>query len=190
MLLSEALGTCPSLVLVEQDPATVELLWEEILRRLEGEGFAVEPATPGCLYLDTRPVERLYGGVEGALKRALAAVGPGWDPRAGSAERKFTALAAASIARAGQALVVSSEETPTFLAPLPLGVLPLERERHDELTGLGVRTVGELAVLPGGAVGERLGKDGREAWNLARGGPGPAPAAQAARGDRRADRVS
>lgn len=170
MLLSEALGTCPSLVLVEQDPATVELLWEEILRRLEGEGFAVEPATPGCLYLDTRTVERLYGGVEGAIKRALAAIGAGWDARAGAGERKFTALAAASIARVGQALVVSSEEMPTFLAPLPLGVLPLERERHDELTGLGVRTVGELAALPGGAVSERLGKDGRGAWELARGG--------------------
>ena len=170
MLLGEALGTCPSLVLVERDPATVELLWEEILRRLESEGFAVEPVSPGCLYLDTRTVERLYGGVESALKRALSAVGSGWEACAGAGERKFTALAAASIARAGQALVVSSEETPTFLAPLPLGVLPLERERHDELSGLGVRTVGELAALPGGAVGERLGKDGRQAWNLARGG--------------------
>lgn len=170
MLLSEALGMCPSLVLVEQDAATVELLWEEILRSLENEGFAVEPAGPGCLYLDTRAVERLYGGVKGVLDRALAAIGSGWDARAGAAERKFTALAAASIARAGQALVVSDEETPTFLAPLPLSVLPLERERHDELIGLGVRTVGELAALRGAAAAERFGKDGREAWGLARGG--------------------
>jgi hypothetical protein len=31
--------------------------------------------------------------------------------------------------------------------------------------------VGELAGLPGGAVAERLGPDGRRAWGLARGGP-------------------
>jgi protein ImuB len=169
MLLSEALATCPTLALVEQDPASAEQAWEEILRRLEDDGFAVEPASPGCLYLDTKGVERLYGGVEGVLRRALAAVGPVWDARAGAAERKFAALAAASVARAGQILVVASEETPTFLAPLPLGVLPLERERYDELEGLGVKTVGQLAALPGTAVAERLGRDGRQAWHLARG---------------------
>jgi protein ImuB len=169
MLLSEALATCPTLALVEQDPASAEQAWEEILRRLEDDGFAVEPASPGCLYLDTKGVERLYGGIEGVLRRALAAVGPAWDAHAGAAERKFAALAAASVARAGQILVVANEETPTFLAPLPLGVLPLERERYDELEGLGVKTVGQLAALPGTAVAERLGRDGRQAWHLARG---------------------
>jgi len=33
-----------------------------------------------------------------------------------------------------------------------------------------VRRLGELAGLPGGAVAERLGPDGRRAWHLARGG--------------------
>ena len=47
MLPGEALATCPSLALVEQDPASAEQAWEEIVRRLEGEGFAVEPAKPG-----------------------------------------------------------------------------------------------------------------------------------------------
>ncbi len=170
MLLSEALGMCPALALVEQDPASAEQAWEEILRRLEDEGFAVEPVSLGCLYLETQGVERLYGGVEPALRRALTAVGTAWDVRAGAAERKFAALAAAGAARAGQALVVSSEETSTFLAPLSLGVLPLERERYDELEGFGVRTVGELGRLPGSAVAERLGPDGRRAWELTRGG--------------------
>ena len=32
-----------------------------------------------------------------------------------------------------------------------------------------MRTIGELAGLPGGAVAERLGPDGRRAWSLARG---------------------
>ena len=82
MRLGEALATCPELVLVEQDPATVEQAWEEILRRLEDAGFAVEPAEPGTVYFESQGVERLYGGLEPALKRALAAVGTGVGRRA------------------------------------------------------------------------------------------------------------
>jgi protein ImuB len=169
MRLGEALATCPSLALVEPDPAGAESAWEEIVRRLEDVGIAVEPVDQGCAYFDTRGVERLYGGVEGALRRALSAVGSSWDPRAGAAERRFAALAAANVARPGQALVVEDGRASDFLAPLPLDLLPLEQRRLEELAELGVRQVGDLASLPAAAVGERLGADGRRAWNLARG---------------------
>jgi protein ImuB len=169
MRLGEALATCPSLALVEPDPAGAEQAWEEIVRRLEDVGIAVEPVEQGCAYFDTRGVERLYGGVEQALRRALEAVGSGWDPRAGAAERRFAALAAANVARPGQALVVDDGQANRFLAPLPLELLPLDERRRGELRELGVRQVGELASLPAAAVGERLGADGRRAWGIARG---------------------
>ncbi len=169
MRMGEALATCPELVLVEQDPAAAEQAWEEVLRRLEDAGFAVEPTGLGSVFFETRGVERLYGGVEAALERALAAVGSAWDSRAGAAGRRFAALAAASVARPGQVLIVADERTRDFLAPLPLSLLPLAEEQQRELQELGVRRVGELAGLPGGAVAERLGPDGRRAWSLARG---------------------
>jgi nucleotidyltransferase/DNA polymerase involved in DNA repair len=169
MRLGEALALCPQLVLLEQDPACVEQAWEEVLRGLEHAGFAVEPAAPGTVLFETSGVERLYGGLEPALKRALAAVGPAWEARAGAAERRLAALAAAGVARPGQILIVSDDRARRFLAPLPLTLLPLERERYEELEELGVRTIGQLAGLPGGAVAERLGPDGRRAWSLARG---------------------
>ncbi|MEI8104904.1 MAG: DNA polymerase Y family protein [Actinomycetes bacterium] len=169
MRLGEALAICPQLTLVEQDPATVEQEWEGVLRRLEDAGFAVEPCGPGLLYFESEGVERLYGGLEPALKRSLAAVGQQWDARAGAARRRFAALAAANVARPGQALIVADGRTRTFLAPLPLALLPLDRSRYEELENLGVRTIGQLAGLPGGAVAERLGPDGRRAWSLARG---------------------
>jgi protein ImuB len=170
MRLGEALATCPELVLVEQDPAAAEQAWEEILRALEDSGFAVDPAGIGCVYFETRGVERLYGGLEPGLKRALAAVGTAWDPRAGAAQRRFAALAAANVARPGQILVVSDDRLADFLAPLPLELVPMEPRRRAELHELGVKRVGQLAGLPGGAVAERLGPDGRRAWGLARGG--------------------
>ena len=169
MRMGEALAICPALVLVERDPAAVEVEWEGVLRRLEDAGLAVAPAEPGIAYFETAGVERLYGGVEPALERALRATGAVWDPRIGAATRRFAALAAANVARPGQALVVRDRER-EFLAPLPLSLLPLPPERYAELEGLGVRRLGELARLPRGAVAERLGREGREAWSLARGG--------------------
>ncbi len=170
MRLGEALAMCPSLTLVEPDPAAAEHEWESIIRRLEDSGFSVEPAGLGCVYFETRGVERLYGGLEQALTRALEAVGSSWDPRVGAAERRFAALAAATIARPGQLLVVSDEQSTAFLAPHPLTLLPLETGRRQELQDLGVRTIGGLAALPDASVAERLGADGRRAHGLARGG--------------------
>src|ERR671914_541497 len=128
--MGEALATCPKLVLVEPDPASAERDWEEIVQRLEDSGFAVESTALGSAYFDTRGVERLYGGLEPALKRALAAVGSHWDARVGAAGRRFAALAAASVARPGQALVVGERTEEEFLAPLPLSLLPLSPERY------------------------------------------------------------
>jgi len=172
MRMGEALATCPELVLVEQDPAAVEQEWEGVLRRLEDSGFAVESSEPGVVTFETQGVERLYGGVEAALARALASVGPAWDPRAGAGARRFVALAAASVARPGQAVIVEGKEEQGFLEPLPLSLLPLPSDRYAELEGLGVRRLGELASLPGGAVEERLGPEGKRAWSLAGGDRG------------------
>jgi nucleotidyltransferase/DNA polymerase involved in DNA repair len=167
MRLSEALATCPELQLVEQDPAEVEEEWERLLRRLEDDGLAVESAEPGCAYFETRGIERLAGGLEPALRRALDAVGPEWEPRVGAASRRFAALAAATVAPPGHTVVVDDGETRLFLEPLPLHLLPLGSERREELAELGVKRLGELARLPGAAVADRLGTDGAEAWRLA-----------------------
>ncbi len=170
MRMGEALAMCPELVLVEPDPAAVEQEWEGVLHRLEDAGFAVDPAEPGVVVFETRGVERLYGGLEAALAKALASVGAAWDPRAGAGQRRFVALAAASVARPGQVVIVEGKEEQGFLEPLPLSLLPMPLNRYAELEGLGVRRLGELASLPGDAVAERLGQEGAQAWNLARGG--------------------
>jgi protein ImuB len=67
-------------------------------------------------------------------------------------------------------MLVQEQEEQRFLEPLPLSLLPLPADRYAELEGLGLRRLGELAQLPGAAVAERLGVDGRKAWRLAQGG--------------------
>ena len=172
MRLSEALATCPALVLVEPDPAGAEEEWERILRRLEDAGLAVESPEPGCAYFETEGIERLAGGVDAALRRALVAVDAAWEPRIGAASRRFTALAAATVASAGHAVVVDDGESALFLEPLPLDLLSLTPERRRELAELGIRKLGQLARLPGAAVADRLGPDGAEAWRILRGEDG------------------
>jgi nucleotidyltransferase/DNA polymerase involved in DNA repair len=162
MRLGEALSVCPRLCLVEPDPALIEAEWERMLRRLEDVGIAVEPEEPGCLYFETR-------GLEQVLERALLAVGPFWESRLGAAGRRFAALAAASVARPGQALIVPEEQTEEFLAPLPLELLPLPAPERERLQELGLRTIGQLVVIPGGVAGERLGREVKRAWELAQG---------------------
>jgi nucleotidyltransferase/DNA polymerase involved in DNA repair len=169
MRIGEALSTCPALVLVEQDPAAAEEEWERMLRRLEDAGLAVEPVEPGCAYFDTAGVERLAGGLRAVLRLALDAAGPEWYPRVGAARRRFTALAAASIAPPCRAVVVDDGEEALFLEPLPLDLLPLSPERRSELSELGLRRLGELARLPRSSVADRLGAEGEGAWVLAAG---------------------
>jgi nucleotidyltransferase/DNA polymerase involved in DNA repair len=172
MRIAEALATCPELVLVEEDPAGAEEAWEEIVRRLEEAGFAVETAEPGCAYFETGGIERLAGGLAEALHRALMAVGLAWEPRVGAASRRFTALAAASVAPAHRAVVVDDDESALFLEPLPLDLLSLTPDRRRELSELGITRLGELARLPGASVADRLGREGEEAWRIVTGGKG------------------
>jgi nucleotidyltransferase/DNA polymerase involved in DNA repair len=172
MRISEALATCPELVLVEEDPAGAEEAWEGVLRRLEDAGFAVESAEPGCAYLETDGIERLAGGLDATLRRALAAVGPAWEPRVGAATRRFTALAAATVAPPHGAVVVDDHQSALFLEPLPLDLLSLTPDRRRELSALGIKRLGELARLPGASVADRLGPDGEEAWRIVSGEDG------------------
>ena len=161
---------CPQLVLVEQDPAAVEREWEGLLRQLEDSGFAVDPEEPGRVYFETKGVERLYGGLEAALERALASVGAAWDPRAGAAQRRFAPLRRRASRVPGRRSSCRPARRRAFWHRCRSRCLPLPADRYAELEGLGVRRLGELAALPGGAVAERLGREGRQAWGLARGG--------------------
>src|SRR4051812_25614738 len=125
MRMGEALATCPRLVLVDRDPARAEQEWEALLRRLEDVGLSVEASERGTVYFDTRGVERLYGGPDRVLAKALKAVGPEWDPRAGGAARRVAGLAAGSVARPRAAVVVNqASPAPGLPPPPPPGPFP------------------------------------------------------------------
>jgi nucleotidyltransferase/DNA polymerase involved in DNA repair len=191
MALSEALARCPELVLVAPDADRTESAWEEVLGRLEGRGAAVESGGPGEAFFEADGMRALWGGhVEDVVRRTRGSLGVA--ARIGVAPTRFAAHAAAATARAragrGRAAIVPEGTVRPFLAPLPVTLLqgislhePRDGGReaehvagmtHDlaaELERLGVRTLGELAALPSGAVADRFGKAGVRARRLAAG---------------------
>lgn len=56
-----------------------------------------------------------------------------------------------------------------YLAPAPLGLVPMPDDLREALQSLGLRTVGTLASLSAGDVEQRWSAEGLTAWRLARG---------------------
>jgi protein ImuB len=178
MRLGEALGRCPELVLLTPDPDRSGSAWEEVLRRLEGIGAAVESERAGEAFFEADGLRDLWDGhLEGVMSRARRVIRT--PARLGAGPTRFCAYAAATRAkprrggRSRKAAIVSPEAARAFLAPLSVELLgprlvegsglPASLER------LGVRTLGELAALPRSAVADRFGREGTRARELARG---------------------
>jgi nucleotidyltransferase/DNA polymerase involved in DNA repair len=189
MALGEALSRCPELALVTPDAERTESMWEELVGRLESVGAAVEPGRPGEAYFEAEGLEGISGGhLEGVLNRVRRALG--MPARIGAAPARFASYAAAWGARgrgAKRRAIVPPGAERAFLAPLPVSLLIDHVEVDDrprdsgreaehvagmmivELERLGIRTLGELAALPSGAVADRFGAVGLRAHELAGG---------------------
>ena len=173
MRLGEALARCPRLTLVPPDPAGVADFWERLLVRLESMGAAVEPERPGLVCFDAAGLLRLYGGIDGVLGSARRALRV--PARFGIAPSRFAAVAAATRARVRRPAIVSGtrKQAREYLATLPVALLrarPALADLPEALERLGVKTLGELAALPAGAVADRFGTAGLLAHDLANGG--------------------
>ena len=188
MALGEALSRCPELALVTPDAERTESMWEELIGRLESVGAAVEPGRPGEAYFEAEGLEGIWGGhLEGVLNRVRRALD--MPARIGAAPARFASYAAAWGARgrgAKRRAIVPPGAERAFLAPLPVSLLIDHVEVDDrprdggreaehvagmivELERLGIRTLGELAALPSGAVADRFGAVGLRAHDLAGG---------------------
>ncbi len=189
----EAQSRCPSLVVLDHDPARDARAFEPIVAALDTITPRVELTSPGQVAFPTRGPSRFFGGddalvarVQVVIDEALASIGGGVGAglrcRVGIAEGPFAAALAALAASPGRchdygddvpdlvtgAAIVRPGGTPAFLAPLP--TTALERPALVDVLGrLGVRTLGALAALPASDLLARFGAEGLLAWRLASG---------------------
>jgi nucleotidyltransferase/DNA polymerase involved in DNA repair len=176
---SQAIGLCPPLVLLEPDPVWYDERFARLLLALSNVSPVVEPAELGRAYIGVDGLEGLYGRPERvAAAVAAAAAGAAGDvpqilsaasARIGWGRGKFTAWVAATRARPGEFVIVAEEGRREFLASQPVAVLPLDPDTHRRLLQLGLKTLGDLTALPEAAVTSQFGRTGRLVWRLAAG---------------------
>src|SRR5215207_9774223 len=191
----EAQSRCPELELLAHDPARDARAFEPVLAAIEQLTPWVEVLQPGECAFPARGAARYHGG-EPALALTLTAAvhaaiagrggpgdgrggppvargvpgdGRGGPPvdrggcRGGIADGTF----AAGLAARRQAIVPPGGSR-AFLAPHPVATLD-RPDLADLLVRLGLRTLGDLAALPGIDLATRFGPEGARAARLATG---------------------
>lgn len=176
MGIGEALGRCPELSLIPPDPEGVRALWGDVLDALERIGAEVESDRPGATWFEAGGLRRIHGGGIGDVLRATRLTlraGRFGSARIGAAPSRFAAYAVARRSRPRRPIEpVGEKAIAVFLSGLPVGLLRTRPELAalpEALERLGIRTLGEYAELPAGAVAERFGHPGLLALDLAQG---------------------
>jgi nucleotidyltransferase/DNA polymerase involved in DNA repair len=164
---------CPQARLMEADVASCRAEFETLLQVLEVASPRVEPHGWGAAYVDLgdlAPRHKDAAAVCGELGRAVRhELGQVLQPTLGWDSTKFTAQVAARRSQPGRLLAVPTERERSFLGPLPVTLLPLDEEAVQRLGFLGLRTLGQYAALPPGAVLQQFGPEGKLAQRCARG---------------------
>jgi protein ImuB len=146
--------------------------FEQVVAAVEELCPRVEVLHPGACAIGASGPARYFGGEEVLARKIIDAVACcGFACRVGVADGMFAAQLAARAPRAeisDAALIVAPGETPAFLASQPVGSLE-DPELADLLPRLGIRTLGEFAMLPAIEAGNRFGAQGAVAHRLARG---------------------
>jgi protein ImuB len=171
MSVAQALARCPELLLRTADPtAETEARAVLLAAALTLSPTVEATAADGCT-IDLRgtdPVRR-RAAAEAAV-RALGATG--LQASAGVARTPrlaaYAARWAGQNALPGRFFAVEDEES--FLALLPIGYAEPTPAQAARLAGWGVRTLGELTALTAAGLTRRLGREGRDLWDRARGG--------------------
>jgi protein ImuB len=146
--------------------------FEQVVAAVEELCPRVEVLHPGACAIGARGPARYFGGEEVLARKITDAVACcGFACQVGVADGMFAAQLAARAPRAeisDAALIVAPGETSAFLASQPVGSLE-DPELADLLPRLGIRTLGEFAMLPAIEAGNRFGAQGAVAHRLARG---------------------
>jgi nucleotidyltransferase/DNA polymerase involved in DNA repair len=164
---------CPQARLVEADLPACRQALETLLGVLERTSSQVEPHGWGAAYVDLGDLARNRTGATAICSETGRAIrhelGAALQPALGWDSSKFTAQAAAHRTRPGRLLAIAAAQERTFLDPLPVQLLPLAQEPLRRLRFLGLRTLGQYAALPTGAVWQQFGRAGVMAQRCALG---------------------
>ncbi len=172
MPMVQAMRRCPSLVVL---PVRMDH-YADISRRVFDifESFSplVEPLSLDEAFIDVSASARLKGSGEQVARQIKARVREelGLVVSVGVAPNKFVAKIASDIGKPDGLVVVRPDEVQAFLRPLPVSRLfGVGAVTGEQLAGMGIRTIGQLADFPAASLAARLGDGGRRLHALAHG---------------------
>ena len=173
MTVSQAIGLCPTMALIEPDPVFYDDRFANLLQSLNDVSPVVEPVELGRVFVGVDGLEKLYvtaGRVVAAVMQAVARWAPSANaPRLGRGRGKFASWVAATKAKPGECVIVPEGEHKTFLAAQSLAALPLDADTYRRLWQFGLRNLGDLARLPEASLIAQFGTPGGRLWRLAAG---------------------
>jgi nucleotidyltransferase/DNA polymerase involved in DNA repair len=172
MPISRAYRACPHGIYVPVDMEKYARVSRQVMEVLRRFTDLVEPISIDEAFLDVTGSRRILGDGE-RIARALKDTvrrETSLTASVGVATSKLVAKIASDLRKPDGLVVVPPGTEAAFLAPLPIrrlwGIGP---KGEEAFARAGVRTIGDLAALPAGALERRLGTHGHDLQLLARG---------------------
>lgn len=173
MPLSAALRRCPGAVRLPVRMERYTDVSRQVMAVLRRYSPRVEQASVDEAYLDVSGLERLFGPVETlahAIKADVAAAAGGLTCSVGIAPVKFLAKIASELRKPDGLFILRPEETPIFLAELPVDRIPGVGRRFLEALGaLGVNKGKDVLRYPRDFWERRFGKAGLQLFERSQG---------------------
>jgi protein ImuB len=170
MTVVQAKNVCPELYVLTKDEKKEQRKFDELLRRLQKFSPFIEDAKPGIAHLDVSGLRRTYPNERNITEELISFVRrEGYPVKVGIASNKFSSLAGASICDTYSYTIVSKGKERNFLKSQPIQLLPIDQDQYERLFRLGIKTLGQFAILPDHEVAERFGSEGARLLKLARG---------------------
>ena len=172
MPISFAYKRCPHGVYLRGNMKIYVDISRQVFQILERFTPDVEPISIDEAFLDITGSYKLIGTPEETCKKIKAAIQAetGLVASIGMAPNKMTAKIASDLEKPDGLVIVSREGLLDFLHPLPVGKLwGVGKRTKEELTRLGIKTIGDLASKDIKDLSKLLGKSGVHVWKLANG---------------------
>jgi len=132
----------------------------------------VEPLSLDEAFLDVRGCEGLFGPAPEIARQIKQRIRGdlGLVASVGVAPNKYLAKLASDVGKPDGFVVLPQEKVSEFVSPLPVSRIwgvGAKGEKH--LHDMGIRTIGQIAILPEKVLSDRFGEMGRHIWQLAHG---------------------
>lgn len=170
--IATAVRLCPSGIFLPVRMSRYKEVSERVFEVFHQFTPLVEPLSIDEAFLDVTGSTRLFGEPVDLAKKIKEMVfsETGLTVSAGVAPSKFVAKIASDLDKPDGLTVVPPDRVMEFLAPLPIEKMwGVGKATHEALTGLNVKTFGDLSRMPVEALERKFGKHGPKMHHLALG---------------------